>query len=75
MGTLTLAEIIAVVVALIDNAPAFVKWVEETRANGLPLLHIPPEHQAAVNAALVEIRSKAAPSANPVVSAVAEQMG
>lgn len=69
---ITTAEIISIVIALIEHAPEFIKFVQNLKAQGLPLVRVPGEHAAAVSKALAAINSKR--SANVLIEAVAERM-
>lgn len=74
MGALTVAELVSIAIALFEYGPQFVEFIEKAKAKGMAVHEIPTEHLEQVHAVLAALRLKAA-SANPVVAAVAEQMG
>lgn len=73
MGALTTAELISIAIALFEYGPQFVKFIEQMKAKGLPIVSIPDEHREQVYAVLNALKAKAV-SANPVVNAVTERM-
>lgn len=72
---LTVAEIVSIIVALIEHAPEYVAMLQKLKEkDGLSaVLPVPLEHQAAVQKALESVRARA--SANVMVNAIAEHMG
>jgi len=74
MPVLTTAEIVQIVIALIEHAPEFVRFVQELKLKGRPLTAVPDEHRKQLQVALASLQTSAT-SPNEIVNAVAEHMG